>query len=454
MTPGVGVAVDVRDAVGVALDARADGADAGRRAGDGLVGDERRVVLVDQRGRLVVAGAVGAGHELRVGHVAEERREAVVHLRLRVGREQPGARGPGHAGLPLAVGDHVQGGGRRSGRRENAEHDHGERERASQDVSSSGHAGRGRADDGAARYHGAKAVDTLSSRSRAGPCELAHTPTARGKRRPRAHVLARHATKPSSHPGGRRGGGRPDPRGGAGRRCQAHRRGRRRPPTSRPRSTRSAPTSAAPTTRAGRPPRPAAARSTGTACRTQRRPQSVPGRHLPRSRRSSSTRPAPLRVSANAINPTATPCVSTIRSSRSSRPRSSSRRPARTSTTATSSWAPLRLPRPSGFGSSSPTSTSPARRGSILRPEGALLDSAAAPASPNGGLSFAGESFDAGERIGHVRVTSGTTTTLTADPAGQDAVAQDDFVYGEPLPGLVALHLTRRASRRTRRPPR
>ena len=73
-------------------------------------------------------------------------------------------------------------------------------------------------------------------------------------------------------------------------------------------------------------------------------------------------------------------------------------------------------------------------------PEGALLD-AVAPASPNGGLSFAGESFDAGERIGRVRVTSGTTTTLTSDPAGQDAVAQDDFVYGEPLPALVAFRL-------------
>jgi hypothetical protein len=71
-------------------------------------------------------------------------------------------------------------------------------------------------------------------------------------------------------------------------------------------------------------------------------------------------------------------------------------------------------------------------------PSGALLDTVVAPASPNGGLSFAGESFDAGERIGRVRVMSGTTATLTSDPAGQDAVAQDDFIYGEPLPGLVA----------------
>jgi hypothetical protein len=72
---------------------------------------------------------------------------------------------------------------------------------------------------------------------------------------------------------------------------------------------------------------------------------------------------------------------------------------------------------------------------------GALLDTAVAPASPNGGLSFAGESFNAGERVARVRVTSGTTTTLTSDPAGQDAVAQDDFVYGEPLAGLVAFQV-------------
>jgi hypothetical protein len=71
-------------------------------------------------------------------------------------------------------------------------------------------------------------------------------------------------------------------------------------------------------------------------------------------------------------------------------------------------------------------------------PTGAPLDTVIVPASPNGGLSFAGESFNAGERIGRVRVTSGTTATLTADGAGQDAVAQDDFIFGEPLAGLVA----------------
>jgi hypothetical protein len=71
-------------------------------------------------------------------------------------------------------------------------------------------------------------------------------------------------------------------------------------------------------------------------------------------------------------------------------------------------------------------------------PAGALIDTVVVPASPNGGLSFAGESFNAGERVGRVRVTSGTTTTLTAD-GGQDAVVQDDFIYGEPLPGQIAL---------------
>jgi hypothetical protein len=69
---------------------------------------------------------------------------------------------------------------------------------------------------------------------------------------------------------------------------------------------------------------------------------------------------------------------------------------------------------------------------------GALIDTVVVPASPNGGLSFAGESFNAGERVARVRVTSGTTTTLTAD-GGQDAVVQDDFFYGEPLPGQIAL---------------
>jgi hypothetical protein len=129
----IGVAVDVRHAVGVALDARAHSAHAGRGARDGLGQQERRVVLGQQRGGLVVAAPVGARDELRVGDVAEERREPVVHLRLRLGGQHAGRRAPRHARLPLAVRDDVQGGGRRRSRRKNAEHDRGERERTSQD---------------------------------------------------------------------------------------------------------------------------------------------------------------------------------------------------------------------------------------------------------------------------------------------------------------------------------
>ena len=70
---------------------------------------------------------------------------------------------------------------------------------------------------------------------------------------------------------------------------------------------------------------------------------------------------------------------------------------------------------------------------------GNLIDTVVAPASPNGGLSFAGETFTAGERVARVRITSGTSTTLTSDPAGQDTVAMDDFLYAEPLAGKVTL---------------
>lgn len=72
-------------------------------------------------------------------------------------------------------------------------------------------------------------------------------------------------------------------------------------------------------------------------------------------------------------------------------------------------------------------------------PAGALIDTVVAPAAPNGGLSFAGETFNAGERVGRVRITSGSSTTLTSDPAGQDTVAMDDFIYAEPQPGQIAL---------------
>jgi hypothetical protein len=62
-------------------------------------------------------------------------------------------------------------------------------------------------------------------------------------------------------------------------------------------------------------------------------------------------------------------------------------------------------------------------------PNGKLLDTVVAPAAPSG-LSFAGETFKAGERVARVRITSGSGAT--ADAPGQDAVAMDDFLYGEP----------------------
>ena len=46
--------------------------------------------------------------------------------------------------------------------------------------------------------------------------------------------------------------------------------------------------------------------------------------------------------------------------------------------------------------------------------------------------------YDAGERVARVRITSGNVVlaagALDNPAAGQDAVAMDDFMYGEPLP--------------------
>lgn len=53
----------------------------------------------------------------------------------------------------------------------------------------------------------------------------------------------------------------------------------------------------------------------------------------------------------------------------------------------------------------------------------------------NGGLSFIGLRFDAGERIGRVRITSGSVAPGpgVVDVVGQqDVVVMDDFIYGEP----------------------
>jgi len=54
---------------------------------------------------------------------------------------------------------------------------------------------------------------------------------------------------------------------------------------------------------------------------------------------------------------------------------------------------------------------------------------------PNGGLSFLGVSFDAGEQVSGVRITSGNTTLGAAnnDSPSADVVVMDDFIYGEPF---------------------
>lgn len=50
----------------------------------------------------------------------------------------------------------------------------------------------------------------------------------------------------------------------------------------------------------------------------------------------------------------------------------------------------------------------------------------------NNGLSFLGVAFDAGERVGRVRITSGNAALGPNDGAEIDVVALDDFIYGEP----------------------
>jgi hypothetical protein len=67
------------------------------------------------------------------------------------------------------------------------------------------------------------------------------------------------------------------------------------------------------------------------------------------------------------------------------------------------------------------------------------------PASPSGGLSFLGVSFDAGEQVGRVRITTGNTALGqgVVDGGGLDVVVMDNFYFGEPLavpePGAPAL---------------
>lgn len=52
--------------------------------------------------------------------------------------------------------------------------------------------------------------------------------------------------------------------------------------------------------------------------------------------------------------------------------------------------------------------------------------------SPNG-LSFLGVFFNAGERVGRVRITSGNTALGPTESIGTDVVVMDDFIYGEPV---------------------
>jgi hypothetical protein len=54
------------------------------------------------------------------------------------------------------------------------------------------------------------------------------------------------------------------------------------------------------------------------------------------------------------------------------------------------------------------------------------------------GLSFLGIVFNAGERVGRVRITSGNIALGPNDaPPTSDAVAMDDFIYGEPQGGAT-----------------
>lgn len=71
----------------------------------------------------------------------------------------------------------------------------------------------------------------------------------------------------------------------------------------------------------------------------------------------------------------------------------------------------------------------------LYAPDGTQLTSVAAEVE-EGGLSFVGVSFDAGEVVDHVIIRSGTHALSASnnDGAGVDVVAMDDFIYGEPRP--------------------
>ncbi|MDX2152907.1 MAG: PEP-CTERM sorting domain-containing protein [Bryobacteraceae bacterium] len=74
---------------------------------------------------------------------------------------------------------------------------------------------------------------------------------------------------------------------------------------------------------------------------------------------------------------------------------------------------------------------------------GNSLGGSFAPVSGEAGLSFLGVIFDAGERIGSVRITSGNTAPGPGENIEIDVVFMDDFLYSEPQavpePGSLVL---------------
>jgi hypothetical protein len=62
----------------------------------------------------------------------------------------------------------------------------------------------------------------------------------------------------------------------------------------------------------------------------------------------------------------------------------------------------------------------------------------------NQSLSFLGVSFNAGERVGRVRIFTGNTalSSTASENGGTDVVAIDDFIYSEPVPEPSALLLS------------
>lgn len=81
----------------------------------------------------------------------------------------------------------------------------------------------------------------------------------------------------------------------------------------------------------------------------------------------------------------------------------------------------------------------------LLDPDGQSLFTGYAPVSPDGGLSFLGVSFNAGEQVGRVRLTSGNRAPGPGvlDGSAVDVVVMDNVYFGEPKavpePGVLAL---------------